>query len=747
MNILVKGQHLHSFNRQVIAAKLLSRAIICESCSASRYHGNLLYPATGSTRRKYGNDCTGGDVSHFFREVKAFSRILQRSGILHPRQVQQLLSEGKRYFSTSPVKWQQPPGDDKDPSQKGPEDEGQVPPFSGLVTLTMAFFLTYIVLRSLTSEQEHFISWNEFQHDMLSKGEVEKIVINPDQEKAFIYLYPGAIIHGQPVRVRMFTLKFADSQNFESKVRQAEEELGIKPNEGVNITYRRISPWEVSLFMIIVLGALFLLLRSIKPQGMASTDMFAGARKANFIRADLQSQQGQGISFKDVAGLHEAKVEIMEFVDYIRRPERFKDLGGKAPKGALLLGPPGCGKTLLAKALANEAKVPFLAMAGSEFVEMLGGLGAARVRDLFKEAREKAPCIIYIDEIDAIGRKRSGDNWDQNAEEEHTLNQLLVEMDGMSTTSGVIMLASTNRADVLDKALLRPGRFDRHIMIDYPTLSERKEMFNMYLRQLKLAKIPETYVDHLAQLTPGMTGADIANVCNEAALHAARLKKSFVDAEDFDYSVERVIAGVAKKSSVLSAHEKKVIAYHEAGHALVGWLLEYTDPLLRVSIVPRTSHALGFAQYLPSDKKLHSKEELFERICMALGGRVAESLTFNRVTSGAQDDLKQVTKIAYALIREYGMNDVVGQVSFPPEGNDMFAVRPYSKYLARIIDEESRRLVAKAYKATEKLLQENQEKLRMIAEGLLEKEVLTYKDMEQLIGPPTYDKACISGFS
>lgn len=450
-------------------------------------------------------------------------------------------------------------------------------------------------------------------------------------------------------------------------------------------------------------------------------------------------ENGKGVLFKDVAGLKEAKQEVKEFVDYLKTPERFQKLGAKVPRGALLLGPPGCGKTMLAKAVSTEAKVPFLSMNGSEFIEMIGGLGAARVRDLFKEAKKRAPCIIYIDEIDAIGKQRASGSTGQfsSGESEQTLNQLLVEMDGMATKEGVLMLASTNRADVLDKALLRPGRFDRHILIDLPNFEERKEIFEHHLSGLKLEASPDKYSTRLSRLTPGFSGADIANVCNESALHAARNAQTQVKTKDLEYAVERLVGGTEKRSHALSPEERCVIAYHESGHALVGWLLEHSEVLLKVTIVPRTSLALGFAQYTPSEQKLYSKEQLLDIMCMALGGRCAESLTFSQITTGAQNDLEKVTKIAYAQIKEFGMSDEIGLIYIHPDADKTYTgEKPFSNHLGNLIDIEARRIVSEAYARTEKVLRENQDKLKILAEALLQRETLNYDEVVELIGEP-----------
>ncbi|KAG1941409.1 AFG3-like protein [Pimephales promelas] len=586
------------------------------------------------------------------------------------------------------------------------------------------------------------ISWNDFVNEMLAKGEVSRVQVVPESDIVEIYLHPGAVIFGRPRLALMYRMQVANIDKFEEKLRAAEEELSIDAKDRIPVNYKRTGFFGNALYALGMAAiGVAILWYIFRLAGMGGRDggfsAFNQLKMAKFTIVDGKS--GKGISFKDVAGMHEAKMEVKEFVDYLKNPDRYLQLGAKVPKGSLLLGPPGCGKTLLAKAVATEAQVPFLAMAGSEFVEVIGGLGAARVRSLFKEARARAPCIVYIDEIDAVGKKRSTNmSGFSNTEEEQTLNQLLVEMDGMGTTDHVIVLASTNRADVLDNALMRPGRLDRHIFIDLPTLQERKEIFEQHLKILKLTQPADFYSLRLAEFTPGFSGADIANICNEAALHAAREGFKSIDTFNFEYAVERVIAGSVKKNKILSKEEQKVVAFHESGHALVGWLLEHTEAVMKVSIAPRTNAALGFAQILPRDQYLFTKEQLFERMCMALGGRASEAITFNKVTTGAQDDLRKVTRVAYSMVKQYGMVASVGQMSFPEDDQGGIGRRPFSQGLQQQMDHEAKLLIAQAYRRTEKLLLDNRDKLILLANALLEREVVNYDDIEALLGPSPF---------
>ncbi|XP_056464281.1 paraplegin [Gadus chalcogrammus] len=648
-------------------------------------------------------------------------------------------SQSKKEKSKSDgPKGQTPEEDDEEKKRREQEDQMYRERLRTLFIIALIMSL----LNSINTSGGN-ISWNDFVHEMLAKGEVSRVQVVPESDIVEIYLHPGAVIFGRPRLALMYRMQVANIDKFEEKLRAAEKELNIDNKDRIPVSYKRTGFFGNALYALgmaaIAVAILWYLFRLAGMGGReGGFSAFNQLKMAKFTIVDGKS--GKGVSFKDVAGMHEAKMEVKEFVDYLKNPDRYIQLGAKVPKGSLLLGPPGCGKTLLAKAVATEAQVPFLAMAGSEFVEVIGGLGAARVRSLFKEARARAPCIVYIDEIDAVGKKRSTNmSGFSNTEEEQTLNQLLVEMDGMGTTDHVIVLASTNRADILDNALLRPGRLDRHIFIDLPTLQERKEIYEQHLKILKLTQPADVYSLRLAELTPGFSGADIANICNEAALHAAREGYKSIDTFNFEYAVERVIAGSVKKSKILSKEEQRVVAFHESGHALVGWLLEHTEAVMKVSIAPRTNAALGFAQMLPRDQYLFSKEQLFERMCMALGGRASEAITFNKVTTGAQDDLRKVTRVAYSMVKQYGMCPSVGQVSFP-EGEEQGAVgrRPFSQGLQQQMDHEAKLLIAQAYRQTEKLLLDNRDKLTLLANALLDREVVNYEDIEALLGVPPH---------
>ncbi|OJY87385.1 MAG: AAA family ATPase [Sphingobacteriales bacterium 44-15] len=444
------------------------------------------------------------------------------------------------------------------------------------------------------------------------------------------------------------------------------------------------------------------------------------------------------ITFADVAGLEEAKQEVMEIVDFLKNPKKYTSLGGKIPKGALLVGSPGTGKTLLAKAMAGEAQVPFFSMSGSDFVELFVGVGASRVRDLFKQAREKAPCIIFIDEIDAIGRARGKNMMMSNDERENTLNQLLVEMDGFGTDSGIIILAATNRPDVLDSALLRPGRFDRQITIDKPDVKGREEIFNVHLKPIKRSAKLDVF--KLAEQTPGFAGADIANVCNEAALIAARKGKTEVEMDDFQDAIDRVIGGLEKKNKIISPDEKEIIAYHEAGHAICGWFLEHAYPLLKVTIVPRGTAALGYAQYTPKEQYLYNTDQLNDQICMTLGGRASEEIFFGKISTGASNDLQQITKIAYSMVTVYGMNEKIGNISYYDPQQENYFTKPYSEETGKLIDEEVRKVIEKAYARTKALLTEKKQEVEIIAKELLTREVLFQSDLESLIGKRPFEE-------
>ena len=519
-------------------------------------------------------------------------------------------------------------------------------------------------------------------------------------------------------------------------VEETQEKAEIPAGDRVypkNVSRYRWLPFVVNwlLPLAIIIGIWIFIMRRVGGGAGGPGAQIFNIGKSKATLFDQNSKVN--VTFEDVAGLDEAKEEVMEVVDFLKHPKKYTALGGKIPKGVLLVGPPGTGKTLLAKAVAGEAGVPFFSISGSDFVEMFVGVGASRVRDLFKQAREKAPCIVFIDEIDAIGRARGrGGFQGGNDERENTLNQLLVEMDGFSTDKGVILMAATNRPDVLDSALLRPGRFDRQISIDRPDLKGREAIFAVHLKNIKISE--EVTAKVLSEMTPGFAGADIMNVCNEAALVAARRNKKAIDLDDFNYALDRVIGGLEKKNKLISPEEKEIIAYHEAGHAICGWYLKFAHPLVKVTIVPRGVAALGYAQYLPKDQYLYRTEQLLDEMTSILGGRAAEDLIFGKISTGAINDLEKVTKMAYAIVSIYGMNDKVGQVSFnDPQGEYQFR-KPYSDDTANLIDLEVRKLVEQQYQRAKDLLTKYRHELETISRALLDKEVLLKSDVEQLIG-------------
>jgi cell division protease FtsH len=597
------------------------------------------------------------------------------------------------------------------------------------------------------------LSEQEFRQNMLLGGDVEKIDLIKNKDLVRIYMKPDSIrkpfyakkfpnMKYEPAKIKgvpIFQFEISDSKTYPETIRTFCKDNHISDVE-VNITTDPdfFGPFSTSLLSILIMvGAMVLLMR--KMGGGASSGGPGGIFNIGKSKATLFDKGTKvNINFGDVAGLDEAKVEVMEIVDFLKTPKKYTALGGKIPKGALLIGPPGTGKTLLAKAMAGEAQVPFFSLSGSDFVEMFVGVGASRVRDLFKQAREKAPCIIFIDEIDAIGRARGKNAVMSNDERENTLNQLLVEMDGFGGDSGIIILAATNRPDVLDSALLRPGRFDRQITIDKPDVKGREAIFKVHLVPIKVSEKLDVY--KLAEQTPGFAGADIANVCNEAALIAARNNKDAVDMKDFQDAIDRVIGGLEKKNKIIAPHEKSIIAYHEAGHAVCGWFLEHAYPLLKVTIVPRGTAALGYAQYTPKEQYLYDIEQLTDQICMTLGGRAAEEIFFGKISTGASNDLQQITRIAYSMVTAYGMCERIGNVSFYDPSQENTFTKPYSEETGKIIDEEVRKIIDQAYITTKKLLTEKREQVELLAKALLDKEVLHKSDVEELIGKRPFEE-------
>jgi ATP-dependent metalloprotease FtsH len=590
------------------------------------------------------------------------------------------------------------------------------------------------------------IDWKFFQNELLLKNEIAKIqVVN--EQYAHIYIKPELL--EQPKHQKSFskglnaitkagphyTMTIGSNEWFTKKLDEAQ--VGLSESQKIYPEFVRKRSFTDTLYILLPLVILVIIYMVIFRRmsggggGGGGTNIFnVGKSKARIFDKDENIR----LDFKDVAGLEEAKMEVKEIVDFLKKPKKYTDLGGKIPKGALLVGPPGTGKTLLAKAVAGEAHVPFFSLSGSDFVEMFVGVGASRVRDLFKQAKEKAPCIVFIDEIDAIGRARGRNpNLGANDERENTLNQLLTEMDGFASNAGVIILAATNRADILDKALMRAGRFDRQIYVELPDLNERREIFKVHQRPIKYDK--DLDVDFLARQTPGFSGADIANVCNESALIAARKNKKSVQRQDFLDAVDRIVGGLEKKNKIITIEEKKTIAYHEAGHATVSWMLEHASPLVKVTIIPR-GKSLGAAWYLPEERQITTRDQLLEEMTATLGGRAAELITFGKLSTGALNDLERVTKQAYAMVTYFGLSDKIGNLSFYDSSgqNDYAFQRPYSDKTAELIDAEAKGIIDEQYIRAIAILNEHKKGLMQLAEQLLEKEVIFTEDLEKIFG-------------
>lgn len=587
---------------------------------------------------------------------------------------------------------------------------------------------------------------SDFFEKMLKQHQVARVVVIPNEQVAEIYISPEYLHLPDYVKDGLdkhpagphYKMKILSVDSFKSDLSEAQKDFS--PNEKVYPESDPRTSWTDQLswiLPIVLMIVVWIIIMRRMGGGAGGGQIFnIGKSRAQLFDKDTNVN----VTFNDVAGLEGAKIEIKEIVDFLKNPKKYTALGAKIPKGALLVGPPGTGKTLLAKAVAGEAKVPFFSLSGSDFVEMFVGVGASRVRDLFRQAKEKAPCIIFIDEIDAIGRARGkSPAQGANDERENTLNQLLTEMDGFGTNSGVIILAATNRADILDRALMRAGRFDRQIYVDMPDLNERKDIFKVHLKPLKLDASVD--IDFLAKQTPGFSGADIANICNEAALIAARHDKKVIEKQDFLDAVDRIIGGLEKKNKIITKHEKRVIAYHEAGHASVSWLLEHAHPLIKVTIVPR-GRSLGAAWYLPEERQITTTEQLLDEMCATLGGRAAEEVIFGKISTGALSDLEKVTKQAYAMVTVYGLNERVGNLSYYDStgANEYGFTKPYSEKTAVTIDEEVSKMVELAYVRAKKILTENKALLTLLAEKLLDKEVIFKEDLELIFGKRPFDK-------
>ncbi|XXQ38982.1 AAA+ ATPase domain-containing protein [Plasmodiophora brassicae] len=659
----------------------------------------------------------------------------------------------------------------------GGNDKSPWPNWETHLTLAILTALGLTLSSSRITDGEREITFQEFRKRLLEPGLVDRIVVM-NKQTARVYLRPSrtttptdryrfeddaedaaparraslpddaALMDLQAPRAQYY-FTIGSVETFENSLNRVQEEMGVSPTDFVPIKYVNRTSWGQELLKfgptLLLIGFWLFIMRGLSSSVGSGGGIGGGMKnifqigKAPAVRAGKDAKNK--VLFKDVAGLDEAKREVSEFVDFLKNPKKYTQLGAKIPRGALLVGPPGTGKTMLARATAAEASVPFFSISGSDFIEMFVGVGPSRVRDLFAQAREAAPCIVFIDEIDAVGRARGKGGFSGgNDERENTLNQLLVEMDGFSTQSGVVVLAGTNRVDILDKALLRPGRFDRQVAIDLPDIKGRQQIFKVHLKPLSLANPVDDIARRLASLTPGFSGADIANICNEAALIAARTDKQAVELVDFEAAVDRVIGGLAKENKIMTKQERELVAHHEAGHAVVGWFLRHADPLLKVTIVPRGTAALGFAQYLPKELNLMSEDQLRDMMCMALGGRASEQVFFDEVSTGAADDLKKITRIAYSTVTLFGMSKRVGNLSFPLDessGNPAF-YKPYSEKTAELIDEEVRSMVDQLYDRTLALVAEKRVLIEALAARLLVQETVTHKDLVEVLGERPY---------
>ncbi|XBI20191.1 ATP-dependent zinc metalloprotease FTSH 3, mitochondrial isoform X1 [Aegilops tauschii subsp. strangulata] len=720
--------------------------------------------------RRYLTSALGSRAS----SANAAGKVRDGRSLLANSQSRRLLSDQSKKNFPKEKEVPQGDGSNKSESKKESNSGGQPNVQEKLLKLFQdsigPVFLLGLLLATLSGSSEKEISFQEFKNKLLEPGLVDRIVvINKTVAKVHVRSSPStkqnqhsdtsittSHLPGQeaPSKYKYY-FNIGSVDSFEEKLEEAQEALGIDRHDYIPVIYADKISWfqEIMKFAptLFIVGLLYVVGRKMSisigsGSGQGGRSIFS-IGKAQVTKMDKNSKNK--VFFKDVAGCDEAKQEIMEFVHFLKNPDKYEALGAKIPKGALLCGPPGTGKTLLAKATAGESGVPFLSISGSDFLEMFVGVGPSRVRSLFQEARECAPSIVFIDEIDAIGRARGRGGYSGgNSERENTLNQLLVEMDGFGTTAGVVVLAGTNRPDILDKALLRPGRFDRQISIDRPDINGREQIFRIYLAKLKLDKEPSFYSQRLAALTPGFAGADIANICNEAALITARRDEKLITMQHFESAIDRVIGGLEKKNTVISKLERRTVAYHESGHAVAGWFLEHAEPLLKVTIVPRGTAALGFAQYVPSENLLMTKEQFFDRTCMTLGGRAAEEVLIGKISTGAQNDLEKVTKMTYEQVAVYGFSEKVGLLSFPQRYDGFGMDKPYSGQTASMIDTEVRELVAKAYNTTTELIRKHKDKVAQVAELLLEKEVLHQDDLVRVLGerpfktaePTNYDR-------